>query len=282
MSPTRARTAAPPAVITATSRMAVHLGETIREERGRRHWTLRQLGDRAGLSGAAVHAIEAGRPASLETYTRIGQALALRLEAGFASRLTRVATFPRQEDPVHAAMGELEARLLRARGFELALDEPYQHFQFAGRADVVAWSRASSALIHIENKTQLPNVQDAVGSYAAKRAYLGPVLAARLGVGRWRSETHLLVALWSAEVLHVLRLRHVTFDSICPDPPDAFAAWLAGYPPAAGHRSTLILLDPAASGQQRTWVGRDHLVLIRPRHHNYAAALAALHAIGSA
>lgn len=282
MSPSHARAAATPAVTAATSRIAVHLGETIREERSRRRWTLRQLGDRARLSGGAVHAIEAGRPASLESYTRIGHALALRLEVGFATRLTRAASLSRQEDPVHAAMGELEARLLRGQGFELALDEPYQHFQFAGRADVVAWSRESRALIHIENKTQLPNVQDTLGSYAAKRAYLGPVLASRLGIGRWRSETHLLVALWSAEVLHVLRLRRATFDSICPDPPDAFAAWLAGHPPATGRGSSLIVLDPAASGRQLTWAGRDRLLLVRPRHRDYAAALTALRSVGFA
>ncbi len=260
----------------------MRLGDVIHEERGRRRWTLRELGDRARLSAAAVYSIEAGRAASVDSYARVAHALGLQLDVKLAPDRPRAAAQRLDEDPVHAAMGELEARILRGQGFELALDEPYQHFQFAGRADVVAWDRERRALLHVENKTRLPNVQESLGSYTAKRAYLGAILAERLGVGRWRSETHVLAALWSAEMLHVLRLRHATFDSVCPDRPDAFAAWLDGHPPAAGRNSILVVLDPAATGRQRGWVGDDEVSSVRPRHRDYVAALAALRAAGLA
>ncbi len=54
---------------------------------------------------------------------------------------------------------KLEARLLRAHDYEVAIDHPYQHYQFAGRADVLAWTRTPAALLHIENRTRFPDLQ---------------------------------------------------------------------------------------------------------------------------
>ena len=36
-------------------------------------------------------------------------------------------------------MGEYEARLLRAVKLKVSIDHPYQHYQCAGQADVLAW-----------------------------------------------------------------------------------------------------------------------------------------------
>ncbi|CAN5698844.1 hypothetical protein BH24CHL8_BH24CHL8_05710 [soil metagenome] len=41
----------------------------------------------------------------------------------------------------------------------------------------------------------------------------------RLGImGGFRSETHVVVALWSAEALHMMLLREQTFRAVCCDP----------------------------------------------------------------
>jgi hypothetical protein len=108
----------------------------------------------------------------------------------------------REQDFVHAAMGELEAKRFRSHGFGVAIDDPYQHYQFAGRADVVAWDLARRALLHIENRTRFPDIQGALGSYAAKRSYLAEVLAERLGIsgGRWHSVTQ-----FTCPVAHTIR-----------------------------------------------------------------------------
>lgn len=152
----------------------------------------------------------------------------------------------------------------------VGIDEPYQHYQFAGRADVVAWNPDRAALLHLENRTRFPDFQHAAGSFNSKRAYLGDSLAKRLGVRQWRSETHVVVALWSAEVLHSLRLHPESFRSLCPDPPDDFAAWWAGQAPAAGVTSSLVLLDPLARGRQRVFVGLDDAIAsAKPRHRGY-------------
>lgn len=173
-------------------------------------------------------------------------------------------------------MGEAEARRLSGLGFKIAIDEPYQHVQFAGRADVVAWDLEARALLHIENRTQFPNVQESLGSYASKRAYLGPVLADRLGLrGGWRSETHVIASLWSSEILDALRMREATFHAACPDGIDPVRTWWAGRSPGSGTTSSIVLLDPAPGVRPAFQIGEPARAT-RPRFRGYADAAAAL------
>lgn len=114
------------------------------------------------------------------------------------------------------------------------------------------------------------------GSYNAKRAYLGRVMAERIGIRGWTSETHVIAALWSAEVLHALRLRTESFRSICPDSVESVVDWWDGALPPAGHRSVLVVLDPLSGGRQRAFVGLDHALTVRPRYRGYADAASAI------
>jgi hypothetical protein len=226
----------------------------------------------AGVSRSVAYDSEAGRPTSIEAVSRLAHALGLRLEAELADARQRRTQATASVDLVHSAMGEMEARHLRSRGFRVGMDEPYQHFQFAGRADLVAWDLERRALLHIENRTRFPDLQAAAGSYNAKRAYLAAGLAERLGVQRWASETHVLAAVWSSEVLHVLRLRTETFRALCPSGPEAFEAWWSGHPKGTGRASTLIVIDPLARGRQRPFIGLDAALHARPRVSGYAEA----------
>lgn len=252
--------------------MAAIAGQALRDERTRRDLTLRDCAERAGVSAALVQKLESGGSVSLEAYARVATALELRPELILGS--PRRPTGIRAADPVHSAMGELEAAHLRKLGFHVAIDEPYQHFQFAGRADVVAWDLDRRALLHLENRTQFPDIQDALGRYSAKRAYLPKVLADRLTISRggWRVVTHAIVALWSAEVLHTLRMRAETFRSACPDPAEAFEAWWnGGMPIDERPTSTLVLFDPTP-GRRVTFAGLAALRTLRPRYRGYADA----------
>jgi len=269
-----------PAARAALLRMAFEAGQAVGEERRRRKWSLRQVADRAGVGIAVVHAIEAGDAARLESYARVAVALGLEPTLAMTSARTRANATRRTEaeDFVHSAMGEIEARALASATRTIAIDEPYQHYQFAGRADVVAWEGRD--LLHIENRTLFPNLQDAAGSYNAKRQYLARALAERAGVGPegWRSVTHVIACPWSAEVLHVLRLRRATFAAPCPDPPDQLAAWLAGTTPERGTTSSLILLDPTVpfGSRRRRIAGLADAAKAEPRYHGYAETAAAL------
>ena len=264
-----------------SKRLAAHVGITIANARHARAWTLRDLSVRAGVAVGTIHAIEHGRPASLETYAAIALALGLEPRLDLIDPRKRTNT-ARSEDPVHSAMGEVGAARFAGYGFSVAIDEPYQHYQFAGRADLLAWDLASRSLLHVENRTRFPNLQDAIGSYNAKRQYLPAVMATRLGVrGGFRSVTNVMAGLWSNEVIHIARLRGASFTAVCPDDPSAFAAWWSGNPaPAGAPTSNFVLLDPGVSATPRrlAFVGLEAVLQgsIRPRYHGYADAVDAL------
>jgi len=225
-----------------------------------------------------VHGIEAGVVASLESCARVATALGLRpslaLEAGRHGSSGSARARGGAEDFVHAAMGEVEARALATPERRIAIDEPYQHYQFAGRADLLAWDREN--LLHIENRTRFPNLQEAAGAYNAKRLYLARALADRVDLGPrgWRSVTHVMACLWSAEVLHVLRLRRASFAALCPDPADGLAAWLRGDDPPEGVTSSLVVLDPLVpfGSRRRTIALVAAHPRLEPRYRGYADA----------
>jgi transcriptional regulator with XRE-family HTH domain len=278
MSPARKPGAMTSAAQSALRRLAADGGQAIREERLRRRWSLRELAERAGVALATLHSVEAGEVASLESYARIGAALGLRPSLEFADSRARPRS-PDGEDLVHATMGEFWARVLQQPGVRVSIDEPYQHYQFAGRADVLAWDEEN--LLHIENRTRFPNVQEAAGSYNAKRQYLAPSIARRLNLGPhgWRSVTHVMACLWSSEVIHAIRIRPATFDALCPDPTEPVSAWLVGERPVQpGVTSSLVLLDPALppGSRRRALVGGEAVARVLPRYRGYADAAEAV------
>lgn len=271
MSPRKLVGPSPKTVRDALRRVWVGLGLRLREARQAKRWSIPELARRAGVSRWLVYGVERGHPVSIDALARLGDALRLRLEVDLVDDgQTRQQVAARQADPVHAAMGEFELRHLRPLGHPTALDEPYQHYQFAGRADVAAWDLATRALLHIENRTRFPDFQEMAGSFNAKRAYLGGVLAARLGIRSWRSETHVMAGLWSSEVLSVVKSMKDSFRTICPDPMDAFAAWWAGLPPATGKTAALVILDPFTAGRQRAFGSLEEALGARPRYRGYA------------
>lgn len=277
MSPRRLSASPSPPALAELRRLSVLLGTQVRDARRARKWSVAELARRAELSTDMVYRVEAGSGGSVQTCARLAVALGRHVELSLIDPRRREVSQPSlSADVVHSAMGELEAAHLRRLGYRVGIDEPYQHYQFAGRADLVAWDPDSRALLHIENRTRFPDLQEAAGSFNAKRAYLGAALAVRLGIGRWASETHVIAGLWSAEMLHVVRLRTATLRAICPDPATAFEAWWSGDPAPRGTTSTLILLDPAASGRQRAFIDLGDALTARPRHRGYAEAASIL------
>jgi transcriptional regulator with XRE-family HTH domain len=274
MSPRNVTVPAPRARSTA-DRIAHQLGREMAERRRSKAWTLERVAARAGVTISTVHGLEAGLQGSLLTYVRVAHALGM--DPAFSLSAERNARPARDSDPVHAAMGEVQAAHFRLHGREVLLDEPYQHFQFAGRADVLVLDRTRRALLHIENRTGFPDIQAFVGSYNAKRAYLAGDIAGRLAVrGGFSSIAHVVVAIWSAEVLHTIRLRLATFSAVCPDPVTAFEAWWNGATPPNGVSSALVLFDPLPGQRstRRRWVGLDAVRRVDARYRSYAEALA--------
>lgn len=241
---------------------------------------MRTLAARAAVSSSTIHKIENGARASIGMYVRVAKALDREFACQLVDPTGRRDAVRDDADIVHAAMGELEVATLRSHGFRTGLDEPWQHYHFAGRADVLGWDTALSALLRIENRTRFPDVQDSIGRFKNEQRYLVTALWRPLGFERLpRTELHVMVGLWSAEVLRVLRQRPETFRSTFPDPPEPFFAWMAGAPPAVGG-STFVLLDPLATGRRRRFIGLEEaLAGARPRLRGYADAAERLRAL---
>jgi transcriptional regulator with XRE-family HTH domain len=260
----------------AVTRLWIRFGLQVRDARMARGWTAAELARRSGISAGFLSLIESGQSGSAEASARIAAALGRQAEMVLVDPRRAERKADLSIDLVHSAIGEFEAGHLRPFGFGVGVDEPYQHFQFAGRGDVISWSVQRRALLHIENRTRFPDLQETAGSYNAKRAYLGRALAERLGIAGWQSEAHVMAALWSSEVVHVVRRRVETFRSLCPDSPDAFDEWWRGEPPLRGNRSIMVVIDPLARGRQRPFVGLDAMLTITPRYRGYVNAAAAL------
>lgn len=127
-------------------RLCHRLGAALRAARHARGWTLSHVAEAAALSRSAVARLECGQPGGLLTYLRIADALGLRLTC----ELTALATALEVEDAVHAVMGEIQARRFGTGSREVLIDEPYQHFRFAGRGDLVVVDRQRRAIAHSE------------------------------------------------------------------------------------------------------------------------------------
>lgn len=267
MSPRRIAVVSP-RVEAEIQRVASTFGVRVRDARLARGWSVGELSERAGLSPDMVYRLEQGAACSLQTSARVAVALDRRVELELVDPRRR-ARANLSVDVIHSAMGEFEARHLRQIGLGVGIDEPYQHYQFAGRGDVIAWHLDRRAFLHIENRTRFPDFQDMAGSFNAKRAYLAEAIATRVKVRAWSSETHVIAALWSAEVLHALRLRTESFRALCPDDATALDGWWSGDPPGRGKTTLLVVLDPLVSGRARPYVGLDEALRVKPRHRNY-------------
>ncbi len=160
---------------------------------------------------------------------------------------------------MHAAVVELLAARYAAQGRVVAADEPYQHYQFAGRADLAVVETAGPDLLHHEVKTAIPNVGELARAWNAKRRYLAAAIVERHGIRTgFRSVTHVLTVAWTADCLHVLWLREATIRSLGQDPSLSFAAWWdGGRPEAAGITSTVVVIDPMARPRARVWAPLD-------------------------
>jgi hypothetical protein len=149
---------------------------------------------------------------------------------------------------------------------------------------VAAWPVERAALLHVENRTAFPNIQEVFGAFNAKREYLGRELAARAGVKRWNSESHVMAALWSADVLRAIRQHRASFESLGPGGCGLFEAWWQGRPLPTGKRAGLIVFDPIAGSRRdrRRWAGLADPAGVRPRYRGCVEALEALRDTGLA
>ena len=272
MSPRRIGAQPSPRVEAEVHRLALLYGMQVRDARQARGWSVAELGRRSGLSPDMVYRIEAGQPGSLDAFARLAVAL------GRTARLELI-------DPRRRDMRPISARILCIRPWASSKRPT------SGRSastwvlmSLISTTSSRDARISLHgtstrglcctSRTGLDSPTSRRWPALSTRngPTWPPTSPTRAGVPSWRSETHVIAALWSSEVLHALRLRTSSFRALCPDSPETFSEWWAGRPPKAGATSTIIVLDPLASPKRRAFVGLDDALGARPRYRGYADA----------
>ena len=155
-------------------------GSVVRAVRVKRGWRQADLASRARVSASTVSRVERGHADtfSLQVIRRIGAALDVRVE--LVARW-RAGDLDRLLNAKHSALHELVARMFRDELPDWVF-EPEVSFAIYGERgviDILAWHGGRRALLVIELKTDIVDVNDLVGGVDRKRRLAWKVAQAR-------------------------------------------------------------------------------------------------------
>lgn len=158
------------------------VGAVFRAVRRRLRLSQRELGARAGVSQQTVSLIERGRldEVALATLRRVGAVLGI--EISFAPRW-RGPELDRLLDAGHAAIVEAVVGGLRGRGWTVLVEWSFNRYGERGSVDVLAWHPDRSALVVVEVKTRLVDLQDLLSTLDRKVRIAAALLPKERG---WR------------------------------------------------------------------------------------------------
>ena len=158
----------------------LRLGAVIRHVRQARGWRQADLAARANASTSAISRIERGilGPQSVDAVRAIAAALEIRVDlvprwrGGDLDRLLNAG---------HSKLHESVARTVRDRwpAWELAPEVSFSIYGERGVIDILAWHPGRRALLVIELKTDIVDVNELLGTLDRKRR-----LAAKIGADR--------------------------------------------------------------------------------------------------
>jgi transcriptional regulator with XRE-family HTH domain len=159
----------------------VRAGSVLRAVRIRRGLTQAQVASLVGVSRSLVSIIERGvmDATSLRAIRKVGAALGVSLGLDPRWRGTELAKLL---DERHAALIQVVTVRLKAAGWEAIPEKTFNEWGESGSIDVFAWQAATRALLAVEVKTSLPDLQDLLSTMDRKRR-LAPRLARDSG---WR------------------------------------------------------------------------------------------------
>jgi transcriptional regulator with XRE-family HTH domain len=164
------------------------IGRVFRHLRHRLGWRQEDVSKRAGLSIGLCSLIERGHLDGVTLGKLRKVAGILEIELAIEVRW-RGGSLDRSLASRHAAMSEAVARLLLDAGWEVRPEVSFSHFGERGVVDLVAWHPGERALLLIELKTELVDVNALLG-VTDRRRRLADVIAQSCGwapglVGQW-------------------------------------------------------------------------------------------------
>ncbi len=199
------------------------VGRGCRALRIRRRWTQNELGRRAGVSRGVVARIEqgGGDAVTVRTLDRVAAALGARVHVRLSWNGEGL---DRLLDARHAATVEQFVKLLRGDGWTVGTEVSFNSFGERGSIDVLAVHEPAGALLVVEVKTVIPDIQDMLATLDRK-VRLAPQIAVARG---WtsRSVSRVLVVTDSRTSRRRVDAVRSTFDAALPDRAWAIRRWL--------------------------------------------------------
>lgn len=144
------------------------VGRVLRELRLRLGWRQADVAGRAGVSAATYSRLERGDIArtTLRTLRRVGDVLEVRLTLDAS---WRGAALDRMLSGRHAAMTEIVGRLLIGAGWEIRPEVSFNVWGERGVVDLVAWHAGERALLLVELKTELVDLNNLLATTDRRR-----------------------------------------------------------------------------------------------------------------
>lgn len=166
------------------------LGATIRAIRVRRGWRQSDLAGRSGVSPATISRLERGHPGLLtvDTVRRVASALDIRVD--LVPRW-RAGDLDRLLNAKHSQLHELVARWFAQElpAWVLAPEVSYAIYGERGVIDIVAWHPGRRAILVIELKTDVVDVNQLIGKVGEKARLIRQIVRDRgwdpLTVSTW-------------------------------------------------------------------------------------------------
>jgi transcriptional regulator with XRE-family HTH domain len=204
----------------------VKIGNTFRAIRVELRLRQADVAERAGVSQQTVSAVERGMIGSMPTDTlaRVASALQADLELTLRWRGPKLA---RLLDRRHAALQNAVVSELTASGWQTVAEETFNHFGDRGSVDILGWLPGPRALLIVEIKSEIVDLQDMLHSIAVKeRVVPGLVRKSRM----WQPRVVATVVVLPATSTHRRAV--------------------------AGHAALLSASLPARTVQVREWIRR--------------------------
>ncbi len=156
------------------------LGTVIRLVRQRRHWRQADLAARANVSGPFVSRLERGHvgPQTLDRIRAVAAALEIRIDL---MPRWRAGDLDRLLSARHSALHESVARRIRATypAWVLAPEVTFAVYAERGVVDILAWHPGRRAVLVIELKTEIVDVNELLATLDKKRRLAKQVAKAR-------------------------------------------------------------------------------------------------------
>jgi transcriptional regulator with XRE-family HTH domain len=199
------------------------VGLVLRTLRRRKAWRQRDVADKAHVSQQFIAELESGQVEHMDLARsrRVAAVLGASLEI---MPRWRGPELDRLLDADHAGLVDRVASALRAADWEVITEWTFSHFGERGSIDLVGWHAATSALVIVEVKSRVVDIQ-ALLSSVDRKARLAPSLLVDRG---WRSASvgRLLVLPDGSTGRDVLARHPASLGAAFPDRGVAVRRWL--------------------------------------------------------